>query len=102
MKITQAKETYQNNKNPRNLLTVTEAKDYLHCSVQELYRLIKAGKIPAFQLTRKYLLKQEDLDFFIEAKRYIPVAFSAKIDTTKKDINGELARVDALRGNYAE
>ncbi len=88
------------NQNPHQFLTIQEARLYLHCSTQELYLLIKGGKIPAFKLQRKYLLKQSDLETFISSNRYIPV--SAQIDVTKKDINAEFARVDAIRGNYAE
>jgi excisionase family DNA binding protein len=86
------------NTNPNNLLTIQEARDYLHCSTQEIYILIKKGKIPAHKLQRKYLIRQADVDAFFDGCRYIPPAVAIKIDATCKDIEAEFAKLDAIRG----
>ncbi|MHB1697550.1 MAG: helix-turn-helix domain-containing protein [bacterium] len=86
------------NTNPNNLLTIQEARNYLHCSTQEIYLLIKKGKLPAHKLQRKYLIRQADVDAFFERCRYIPPALSTKIEALASDIGAEFARLEATRG----
>ena len=43
-------------------LTTEEVLDYLHVSVRTVYRLIKAGKIPAVRAGRQWRFRKRDID----------------------------------------
>jgi len=49
-------------------LTTEEVLDYLHVSVRTIYRLIKAGKIPAVRAGRQWRFRKRDLDAWIESQ----------------------------------
>ena len=48
------------------LLTVAEVADVLRVSNMTVYRLIKAGDIPALRVGKNYRIRQTDLSRFLE------------------------------------
>jgi excisionase family DNA binding protein len=54
-------------------LTTEEVLDYLQVSVRTIYRLIKAGKIPAFRAGRQWRFRKRDIDAWL-GNRANPVA----------------------------
>ena len=51
------------------LLTVNEVADLLRVSRMTVYRLIKAGEMPAFRVGRSYRLREDDVDGYL-SERY--------------------------------
>ena len=50
-------------------LTTEEVLDYLQVNLRTVYRLIKAGKIPAVRVGRQWRFRKRDLDVWLEAQR---------------------------------
>lgn len=50
-------------------LTTEEVLDYLQVNLRTVYRLIKAGKIPAVRVGRQWRFRRRDLDAWLEAQR---------------------------------
>src|SRR4030095_7617994 len=50
-------------------LTTQEVLDYLHVNLRTVYRLIKAGKIPAVRVGRQWRFKRADLDAWAGGQR---------------------------------
>lgn len=50
-------------------LTTEEVIDYLQVNLRTVYRLIKAGKIPAVRVGRQWRFKKGDLDAWLETGR---------------------------------
>ncbi len=50
-------------------LTTEEVLDYLQVNLRTVYRLIKAGKIPAVRVGRQWRFKRADLDAWLEGQR---------------------------------
>jgi excisionase family DNA binding protein len=50
-------------------LTVAEVADQLRVSTMTVYRLIKAGDLPAARIGKSYRLRPEDVDDFL-ARRF--------------------------------
>ena len=50
-------------------LTTEEVLDYLQVNLRTVYRLIKAGKIPAVRVGRQWRFKRADLDAWLESQR---------------------------------
>jgi excisionase family DNA binding protein len=50
-------------------LTTEEVLDYLQVNLRTVYRLIKAGKIPAVRVGRQWRFKKEDLDAWLDSQR---------------------------------
>ncbi len=50
-------------------LTTEEVLEYLQVNLRTVYRLIKAGKIPAVRVGRQWRFKREDLDAWLESQR---------------------------------
>lgn len=52
-------------------MTVPEAANYLRTDRKTIYRMIAASIIPAYRLSeRKTLLKREELDKYLEKRRF--------------------------------
>jgi excisionase family DNA binding protein len=51
------------------LLTVAEVADLLRVSSMTVYRLIKAGDLPAVRIGKSFRLREDDVDAFL-AGRY--------------------------------
>ncbi len=51
------------------LLTVSEVADHMRVSNMTVYRLIKAGELPALQIGKNYRISSEDLSAYLDAVR---------------------------------
>ena len=47
-------------------LTTEEVLDYLHVNLRTVYRLIKAGKIPAVRVGRQWRFRKSDIDAWLQ------------------------------------
>ena len=52
-----------------HFLTTEEVLDYLHVNLRTVYRLIKAGKIPAVRVGRQWRFRKRDIDAWLERSR---------------------------------
>ena len=50
-------------------LTTEEVLDYLQVNLRTIYRLIKAGKIPAVRVGRQWRFRKRDIDAWLETQR---------------------------------
>lgn len=50
----------------REILTVREVADYLHCHQTTIYRLIRTGQIPAFRLIGSWRFKLDAIDHWMQ------------------------------------
>jgi excisionase family DNA binding protein len=50
-------------------LTTEEVLDYLQVNLRTVYRLIKAGKIPAMRVGRQWRFRKRDIDTWLESSR---------------------------------
>ena len=68
--------------NDDHYLTTDELLDYLHINLRTIYRLIKAGKIPAVRVGRQWRFRKRDIDAWLESQRprnIRPVPTAARI-----------------------
>ena len=49
-------------------LTTEEVLEYLHINLRTVYRLIKAGKIPAVRVGRQWRFRKRDIDAWLDGK----------------------------------
>lgn len=66
----------------RPLLTAAEVAAQLRVSTMTIYRLIRAGELPAVRVGRNYRVREEDLAAYLEAQVVDP----AEIDLTELDV----------------
>lgn len=52
------------------LLTVREVADSMRVSKMTVYRLIRAGALPAIQVGKHFRIRTVDLDRYLEAQTY--------------------------------
>ena len=52
-----------------SFLTTEEVLDYLQVNLRTVYRLIKAGKIPAVRVGRQWRFRKRDIDVWLETQR---------------------------------
>ena len=67
-----------------SFLTTEEVLDYLQVNLRTVYRLIKAGKIPAVRVGRQWRFRKRDIDAWLESQRpraIRPAATSARVAT---------------------
>ncbi len=50
-------------------LTTAEVLEYLHVNLRTVYRLLKAGRIPAVRVGRQWRFRRSDLDAWLDAQR---------------------------------
>ena len=50
-------------------LTTDEVLDYLQVNLRTVYRLIKAGKIPAVRVGRQWLFRKTDIDAWLASQQ---------------------------------
>jgi len=64
-------------------LTTEEVLDYLQVNLRTVYRLIKAGKIPAVRVGRQWRFRKHDIDAWLESQRsrQVPRATTAPART---------------------
>jgi excisionase family DNA binding protein len=55
-----------------SFLTTEEVLDYLQVNLRTVYRLIKAGKIPAVRVGRQWRFRKRDIDAWLETQRPRP------------------------------
>jgi excisionase family DNA binding protein len=55
--------------NDESFLTTEEVLDYLQVNLRTVYRLIKAGKIPAVRVGRQWRFRKRDIDAWLESSR---------------------------------
>ncbi len=64
-------------------LTTEEVIDYLHVNLRTVYRLIKAGTLPAVRVGRQWRVRKADLDAWLESRgtvrRSRPVSAAATV-----------------------
>src|SRR6187549_695556 len=53
-------------------LTTEEVLEYLQVNLRTVYRLIKAGKIPAVRVGRQWRFRKRDIDAWLESQRSRP------------------------------
>lgn len=67
-----------------SFLTTEEVLDYLQVNLRTVYRLIKAGKIPAVRVGRQWRFRKRDIDAWLESQRprtSRPTAAAARVST---------------------
>ena len=52
-----------------SFLTTEEVLEYLHVNLRTVYRLIKAGRIPAVRVGRQWRFRKRDIDAWLESQR---------------------------------
>jgi len=57
--------------NDDHYLTTDELLDYLHINLRTIYRLIKAGKIPAVRVGRQWRFRKRDIDAWLTGHRKV-------------------------------
>jgi excisionase family DNA binding protein len=60
-----------------SFLTTEEVLDYLQVNLRTVYRLIKAGKIPAVRVGRQWRFRKRDIDAWLESQRPRPARLAA-------------------------
>src|SRR5687767_8576553 len=55
--------------NDEGFLTTEEVLEYLQINLRTVYRLIKAGKIPAIRVGRQWRFRKRDIDAWLESQR---------------------------------
>ena len=55
--------------NDDHFLTTEEVLDYLQVNLRTVYRLIKAGRIPAVRVGRQWRFRKRDIDAWLESSR---------------------------------
>src|SRR5687767_16037784 len=50
-------------------LTTEEVLEYLQVNLRTVYRLIKAGRIPAIRVGRQWRFRKRDIDAWLESQR---------------------------------
>jgi excisionase family DNA binding protein len=54
-----------------SFLTTEEVLEYLNINLRTVYRLIKAGSIPAVRVGRQWRFRKRDLDTWLESQRHV-------------------------------
>jgi excisionase family DNA binding protein len=65
-----------------SFLTTEEVLDYLQVNLRTVYRLIKAGKIPAVRVGRQWRFRKRDIDAWLESQRPRAVRHGSSARTT--------------------
>jgi excisionase family DNA binding protein len=70
-----------NLQNDEVFLTTEEVLEYLQVNLRTVYRLIKAGKIPAVRVGRQWRFRKRDIDAWLDSQRTHSAAPPATLDT---------------------
>jgi excisionase family DNA binding protein len=73
-------------------LTTEEVLEYLQVNLRTVYRLIKAGKIPAVRVGRQWRFRKRDIDAWLDSQRPRGAARPASIAPTPARPNPATAR----------
>ena len=74
-----------------NFLTTEEVLDYLQVNLRTVYRLIKAGKIPAVRVGRQWRFRKRDIDAWLESSR--PASGGLSLPEDRAAGNSERPRI---------
>lgn len=76
--------------NDEVFLTTEEVLEYLQVNLRTVYRLIKAGKIPAVRVGRQWRFRKRDIDMWLDSQRsrgeVIPPPSGASQETIRKRV----------------
>jgi excisionase family DNA binding protein len=75
-------------------LTTEEVLEYLQVNLRTVYRLIKAGRIPAVRVGRQWRFRKRDIDAWLESQR--PRAGSRNTSTSARSIASQAGRPRVL------
>jgi len=75
-----------NLQNDEVFLTTDEVLAYLQINLRTVYRLIKAGKIPAVRVGRQWRFRKRDIDAWLDSQR--PQGFAAPTQVTEAKKGG--------------
>ena len=65
-------------------LTTEEVLEYLQVNLRTVYRLIKAGKIPAVRVGRQWRFRKRDIDVWLDGQRAQPVSAAPAVAPVRK------------------
>ena len=71
-----------------SFLTTEEVLDYLQVNLRTVYRLIKAGKIPAVRVGRQWRFRKRDIDAWLDSQRLRGGARAAAAPATARPATG--------------
>ena len=77
-----------------SFLTTEEVLEYLQVNLRTVYRLIKAGRIPAVRVGRQWRFRKRDIDAWLESQR--PRAGSRNTSTSARSIASQAGRPRVL------
>jgi len=69
-------------------LTTEEVLEYLQVNLRTVYRLIKAGKIPAVRVGRQWRFRKRDIDAWLDSQRPRGGARQTPATTTPRPVSG--------------
>ena len=73
-------------------LTTEEVLAYLQVNLRTVYRLIKAGKIPAVRVGRQWRFRKRDIDAWLDSQRAAPVPQGMAQQATAQQAPSQAAR----------
>jgi excisionase family DNA binding protein len=77
-------------------LTTDEVLDYLQVNLRTVYRLIKAGKIPAVRVGRQWRFRKADIDAWLESQRTRSVRPAVAAAAAPRRVSASSARPRVL------
>ena len=75
-------------------LTTEEVLEYLHVNLRTVYRLIKAGKIPAVRVGRQWRFRKRDIDSWLDSQRPATPPGAAPVQTRPVNARKRVLVVD--------
>ena len=75
-------------------LTTEEVLEYLQVNLRTVYRLIKAGKIPAVRVGRQWRFRKADIDLWLESQQTRPPVARRRPARRRRGRGGRRARRD--------
>lgn len=69
-------------------LTTEEVLDYLNVNLRTVYRLIKAGKIPAVRVGRQWRFRKSDIDAWLESQQAPSAPPAARVRPAPRPSDG--------------
>ena len=69
---------------PTEVMTISDVATFLKVNEKTIYRLVKAGRIPAFKVAGTWRFKKTDIDAWIEEQK--PTALSTSNETAKETL----------------
>ena len=79
-------------------LTTEEVLEYLQVNLRTVYRLIKAGKIPAVRVGRQWRFRKRDIDAWLDSQRPRGGARAATATPVRPGLRGSVWPFEAAFG----